>query len=141
MPKPFPALRSIVLDTTDPAGLAEFYRQLLGFEYLDGSEPSTGDEPADWLVLRDPSSGLRMALQGVEELPASTWPGTAIPQQLHFDFSVPTTGDLADQHDRVLSLGGQVLQDRSGDQDEPLYVFADPSGHPFCIFVLDEATA
>jgi hypothetical protein len=28
-----------------------------------------------------------------------------------------------------------VLLDRSGDPDEPLYVFADPAGHPLCIFV------
>ncbi|MGW0888897.1 VOC family protein, partial [Micrococcus luteus] len=25
--------------------------------------------------------------------------------------------------------------DRSDDEDEPLYVFADPAGHPFCVFV------
>jgi len=25
--------------------------------------------------------------------------------------------------------------DRTDDTEEPLYVFADPSGHPFCIFV------
>jgi hypothetical protein len=28
-----------------------------------------------------------------------------------------------------------VLLDRSRDPDEPLYVFADPAGHPLCIFV------
>jgi hypothetical protein len=25
--------------------------------------------------------------------------------------------------------------DRSGDEEEPLRVYADPAGHPFCIFV------
>ena len=25
--------------------------------------------------------------------------------------------------------------DRSDDPEEPLYVYADPAGHPFCIFV------
>jgi hypothetical protein len=25
--------------------------------------------------------------------------------------------------------------DRTDDDDEPLYVLADPSGHPFCLFV------
>jgi len=27
------------------------------------------------------------------------------------------------------------LFDRSDDPDEPLFVFADPAGHPFCLFV------
>ncbi len=32
-------------------------------------------------------------------------------------------------------LGAEQLLDRSDDPDDPLYVFADPAGHPFCIFV------
>jgi hypothetical protein len=32
-------------------------------------------------------------------------------------------------------LGARLLLDRSDDQDEPLRVYADPAGHPFCIFV------
>ena len=39
------------------------------------------------------------------------------------------------QRDRATSLGASVLLDRSTDPGEPLYVFADPAGHPFCIFV------
>jgi hypothetical protein len=31
-----------------------------------------------------------------------------------------------------------VLLDRTDDPDEPLWVFADPAGHPFCIFVAPE---
>lgn len=31
--------------------------------------------------------------------------------------------------------GGQLLYDRSNDPQEPLHVYADPAGHPFCIFV------
>jgi hypothetical protein len=29
-----------------------------------------------------------------------------------------------------------MLLDRSDDPVEPLYVYADPDGHPFCIFVV-----
>jgi hypothetical protein len=36
---------------------------------------------------------------------------------------------------RAESLGAQLLLDRTDDPDEPLYVLADPAGHPFCIFV------
>jgi hypothetical protein len=32
-----------------------------------------------------------------------------------------------------------VLEDRFDNPEEPLYVFADPAGHPFCIFVAPAA--
>ena len=89
----------------------------------------------DWLVLRDPSGSARLAIQRVDELPASTWPEPAVPQQLHLDMTVADTDDLARQHDRALALGATELEDRSRNPDEPLYVMADPAGHPFCIFV------
>ena len=55
--------------------------------------------------------------------------------QLHLDLTVGSTEELATQRDRALALGARILHDRSDDQEEPLYVFADPEGHPFCIFV------
>jgi len=36
---------------------------------------------------------------------------------------------------RVLELGGEILYDRSDSAEEPLQVFSDLDGHPFCIFV------
>lgn len=54
---------------------------------------------------------------------------------LHLDLTVPDVGSLEEQRTRALALGAAVLHDRSDDEDEPLYVFADPAGHPFCIFV------
>lgn len=128
-----PELRQVVLDTTDVRGLAEFYRELLGFEYRPGD--GTPTEGEDWLVLRDAGGRPRLAFQKVDELPASTWPEAGVPQQLHLDLTVGSAGELAEQHERVLRLGGRVLYDRSGDPEEPLWVFADPAGHPFCVFV------
>ena len=58
-----------------------------------------------------------------------------MPQQLHLDLSVPTKDELNSQHQRALALGATLLFDRSADAQEPLYVYADPAGHPFCIFV------
>jgi hypothetical protein len=55
--------------------------------------------------------------------------------QLHVDFTVSSIDELHRQRTRAEDLGARVLLDRTDDQDEPLYVFADPSGHPFCIFV------
>jgi hypothetical protein len=53
---------------------------------------------------------------------------------LHLDLTVATAADLDVQHKRVLALGGRPLDDRSQDPEEPLRVYADPAGHPFCIF-------
>ena len=36
-----------------------------------------------------------------------------------------------------LALGARLLYDRSDDPEEPLYVYADPAGHPFCVFVAE----
>jgi catechol 2,3-dioxygenase-like lactoylglutathione lyase family enzyme len=135
-----PILRQTVLDTTDARGLAEFYRQLLGWAYRPGDEMPPPGEPdpdgADWLVLRNPAGGIGLGFQQVAELARSTWPDARVPQQLHLDLTVPDIPALDAQHERVLALGGTLLSDdRARDPVEPLRVYADPAGHPFCIFV------
>jgi hypothetical protein len=136
----YPTVLQVVLDSTNIRVLAEFYRQLLGFEYRPGDEAPPAGEPdpsgEDWLVLRDPSGGTRVAFQQVAELAEATWPGAQIPQQLHLDLTVPTKEELDLQHQRAMDLGARLLYDRSDDVDEPLRVYADPAGHPFCIFVV-----
>ena len=131
-----PQLRQTVLDTTDLRGLAEFYRELLGYDYRPGDEPpgdGTPDEP-EWLVVTNGTQAL--AFQLVDELPRTNWPEPpGVPQQLHLDMTVPHVDELAQQRERALGLGATELLDRSADPDEPLFVFADPEGHPFCIFV------
>jgi hypothetical protein len=135
----FPVLDQVVLDTTDARALAEFYRMLLGFVYRAGDEPPGAGEPdprgQDWLVIYHPSGFPRVAFQNVAALKKSTWPEDEVPQQLHFDMTVPTRAELEIQHTRALDLGASLLYDRSHDEQEPLRVYADPAGHPFCIFV------
>ena len=107
----FPQLVQVVLDCTDARVLAEFYRRLLGWRYRPGDEPPVTGEPdpagQDWLVLRDGAGNARVAFQQVAVLPEATW------------------------------LEGPVPADAPGsdDPEEPLRVYADPAGHPFCIFV------
>jgi len=135
----YPALRAVVLDATDARTVAEFYRSLLGYQYRVGDEPSPSGQADpradDWLVLNDAHGEARLAIQHVDELPPSTWPDARVPQQLHLDLTVASSADLIEQRDRAVSLGATILLDRFDDADEPLYVFADPAGHPFCIFV------
>lgn len=138
----FPVLRQIVLDCTDARALAEFYRQLLGLRYRPGDEPpATGPDVngRDWLVLQDTVGSTRVAFQQVASLPEATWPDGPYPQQLHLDLTVPTTADLDHHHERALALGARLLQNRSDNPDDPLRVYADPAGHPFCIFVAQPA--
>ena len=132
----FPTLLHTVLDTTDVRGLAEFYRQLLGLQYRPGDEhPADGPDDADWLVLVDHGGARRLAFQQVERLEPTTWPSPDVPMQLHVDYTVPDVEALERHRNRALELGARLVLDRSDDADEPLYVFADPAGHPFCIFV------
>ena len=86
-------------------------------------------------MLKSPGDGTALAFQKVGELPRATWPDGPVPQQLHLDTTVPTRADLDIQHERALAFGARLLLDRSDDADEPLRVYADPAGHPFCIFV------
>jgi catechol 2,3-dioxygenase-like lactoylglutathione lyase family enzyme len=130
-----PRLRQAVLDGTDVRALAEFWRQFLGWEYRPGDE-TPDPQGHDWLVLTEPGGSHRLAFQQVDQLPRSTWPDGTIPQQLHLDLTVPDIAALDAQHERVLSLGATLLDDsRQRDPDEPLRVYADPAGHPFCVFV------
>jgi catechol 2,3-dioxygenase-like lactoylglutathione lyase family enzyme len=133
----YPQLLHTAIDTTDARALAEFYRQLLGLQYRPGDEsPQDGhSDDADWLVLVDSSGERRLAFQQVERLERTTWPSHDVPMQMHVDLTVSSFAELQRQRQRAESLGAQVLLDRTDDSDEPLYVFADPSGHPFCIFV------
>ncbi|MHB8294562.1 MAG: VOC family protein [Acidimicrobiales bacterium] len=135
----YPSFRQVVLDTTDVRELAEFYRELLGYSYRPGDDaPAAGDTDVrsfDWLVLRDGSGRPSIAFQQVDALPAATWPDGDVPQQLHLDLTVLTIGELENQHARATALGARLLLDRSDDEEEPLNVYADPAGHPFCIFV------
>jgi catechol 2,3-dioxygenase-like lactoylglutathione lyase family enzyme len=132
-----PRLKQVVLDTEDARALAEFYRELLGLEYRPGDEPRPGEtrEDADWLALRFPEGGPELTFQQIASLPAPTWPDGPRPQMAHLDLTVASAAELVAQRDRALALGASILRDRFDDPDEPLYVFADPSGHPFCIFV------
>ncbi|MEO7751785.1 MAG: VOC family protein [Terracoccus sp.] len=146
---PVPFVRQVAIDCPHPRALAEFYRELLGYAYRAGDEAPPQGEPdpngADWLVLRpaadDASSGRGLAFQQSDDYRPPSWSATGdlAPeiqrQMLHLDLTVPDAASLVVQRDRATALGAAILLDRSDDDEEPLYVFADPAGHPFCIFV------
>ena len=136
---PRPTLRQVVLDSTDARRAAEFHRVVFGLTYRTGDEPPPPgeDDPAgrDWLVLTTGPGQPDLAFQQVESLTPSTWPDDDVPQQLHLDWVVDDLTGLDAAHEAVLAAGGTLRLDRSADPEEPLRVYADPDGHPFCVFV------
>ncbi|AMM19681.1 glyoxalase [Frondihabitans sp. PAMC 28766] len=139
----FPVIRQTVIDTPDPRGLGDFYRQLLGLQWSPGDEPGgatdlsalEAGEPIDWTGLDDASGRRILAFQRVQGLPRPVWPDGNPPQMMHLDLAVPDAAVLEHQRARAEQLGATMIRDESADPDEALYVFTDPSGHPFCIFV------
>jgi hypothetical protein len=85
----------------------------------------TYDGPEGSLVA---GNGKSLMFQQVTDYAAPTWPDPARPQQAHLDVFVE---DLDAAEARAIELGAARL-DGGG---ERFRVFADPSGHPFCLCV------
>ncbi len=86
-------------------------------------------------MLLDADGNRVVTVQEKADTTAPTWPSEEVPMQMHMDFRVPTAADLERHRDRAVALGARVLYDRSHEDGEPLYVLADPAGHPFCLLV------
>lgn len=133
----YPVLLHTVIDARDCRGLAEFYRQLLGLHYRAGEKPPSDGaaDDADWLVLLNDAGERVLTVQEKKDTRPSTWPAEDVPMQMHMDFTVASIEELERHRVRAVELGARVLHDRSADNGEPLYVLADPAGHPFCLLV------
>ena len=117
-------LTAPVLGTPDPHGLALFYQRLLGWPIRD-------DEP-DWVTLRpaDGSTGLSFQLEDDHVPPV--WPAQpgAQQMQIHLDLQVD---DLAAASALAEDAGARLLNAYT-DPQEDVRTYADPAGHPFCLF-------
>lgn len=100
--------------------LAAFYGELLDMKIANEG----------WLLIAAPGEGTKFFIaldrDGWEDHRPPRWPGPEYPQQIHLDVLVP---DLDTAGDLVTGQGATLLQDR-GD----FRVFADPVGHPFCLY-------
>ena len=120
------SLTAAVLDSRDPQGLARFYQRLLGWPIRD-------DGP-EWATLRpeDGSTGLSFQLETDHVAPV--WPPEPGTQQMqvHLDFQVD---DLAAASAMAEEAGARLLNAYT-DPHEDVRTYADPAGHPFCLFVV-----
>jgi catechol 2,3-dioxygenase-like lactoylglutathione lyase family enzyme len=118
-------LTAPVLGTPDPQGLARFYQRLLGWPIRD-------DEPG-WATLRptDGSTGLSFQLEADHVPPV--WPPEegAQQMQIHLDLEV----DDLDAASALAEDAGARLLNTFTEPHEEVRTYADPAGHPFCLFV------
>jgi catechol 2,3-dioxygenase-like lactoylglutathione lyase family enzyme len=113
-----------VLGTPDPRGLARFYQRLFGWPLRD-------DEP-EWATLRPTDGGPGLSFQLEADHVPPVWPPEPDTQQmqLHLDIQVD---DLDGARALVEEAGARRLGGYE-DDDEVVHVYADPAGHPFCLF-------
>jgi Glyoxalase-like domain len=118
---PIARLGAVSLDTSDPASLSAFYRELLDLEVFFESD--------DFIVLK--GAAILVGLQRVEAHQPPDWPSTGTPKQLHLELAVT---DLDTAEAAALAIGAT----RPDTQPSPdlWRVLVDPAGHPFCITTL-----
>jgi catechol 2,3-dioxygenase-like lactoylglutathione lyase family enzyme len=117
------SLISTVLGAPDPGALADFYRELLGWQ-------ETTREPG-WVILKSPQGGAGLAFQDESDFQRPVWPERPGEQQMmaHLDIQVD---DMAAAGERVISLGATLAEFQPQDD---VRVYFDPAGHPFCLFL------
>jgi catechol 2,3-dioxygenase-like lactoylglutathione lyase family enzyme len=116
-------LTTVTIGAPDPAALARFYAQLLGWRIAT-------EEP-DWVTVPDPAGGVGLGFQTESTYVRPVWPGqSGDPQmQLHLDIRVDDL-DAAGSH--AVACGATLAEFQPQDD---VRVYLDPVGHPFCLWV------
>lgn len=111
-------LGAVSVDCCDPAGLADFYKNVLDLEVMFAS--------ADFVALQ--GAGVFLTFQRVADHQRPSWPTGPVPKQLHLELAV---ADLDATESRVLALGATKAEVQPN--PDSWRVLIDPAGHPFCI--------
>jgi len=106
----------LVLDCADPAKLAKFWSEALGYQVVG--------EAGNYTMLLPPDGGAQLLLQRVPE------PKTA-KNRMHLDIHV---ADIAAEADRLASLGARHADDLQREEHGSHWLLMeDPEGNEFCI--------
>lgn len=110
----------VVFDTADLTAESTFWAGLLG---------GTVEADDDWHTVSvdgEPAVAFQLAPNHVRP----DWPDGE-PQQIHLDLYVD---DIRSASEKAVALGARLLQPaRDHDASGGFEVYADPSGHPFCL--------
>ena len=109
----------VTIDAHEPKKLADFWRQVLGYEVKSTSDP--GDDEAYVELVPPDGAGARLLF-------LQTPDDKAVKNRLHFDLD-PDDQDA--EVERVLGLGATKVDIGQGDQT--WVVLADPEGNEFCL--------
>ena len=109
-------LAAVVIDSADPAALAEFYRKVTGLDvtYSDDTYVYLGAGP------------VKLGFQRVDGYRAPGWPDPA--KHSHVDFTV---ADIESAAKEAAALGAGRPDFQPG--GDSWIVLTDPEGHPFCL--------
>lgn len=108
-----------VIDAAETRPLTAFYGALLGMREVHSE--------SDGSVLIGHEQPPGIAFSRLDDYRPPRWPDPTCPPHMHFDIAVH---DFTAAERLVLEHGGTPLPDLGGDHP----VFADPSGHPFCLY-------
>ena len=110
----------VVFDAADLAAESTFWAGLLG---------GTVQAEDDWHTLSVEGKS-HMAFQLAPDHVQPNWPDGE-PQQIHMDLYVE---DIRSAQKEALALGARMLKPATDlDAKDGFEVYADPSGHPFCL--------
>ncbi len=120
-------INSVTVDCLYPESLADFYRDLLGWE--------TVFESNDFVSLSAPGFPVRLGFQLNEDYIQPVWPEQAGKQQQmeHLDFKAASREEMQALVQHALTCGARIADDQFS---KDWVVMIDPEGHPFCIDTL-----
>ncbi|MBV9119201.1 MAG: VOC family protein [Chloroflexi bacterium] len=118
-------LTEVVIDCHDPRTLADFWRQVLGYQVVEELDEiiEIGPKPPNPADIRQGPVPPVLTFIKVPE-------SKGVKNRLHLDVS-PTGDSQSEQLDRLLALGARRIDIGQGDQ--PWVVLADPEGNEFCL--------
>lgn len=109
--------QTIVFDAADIDAEADFWAGVFNGR-------AEGDH--HWQVVRCSDGSIPVGVQFAPDHKPVNWPDN--PVRSHMDLWVT---DIRAAHAKVLDLGAEIIQLAEGEQK--FNVYADPSGHPFCL--------
>lgn len=117
----------LAFDCADPAGLARFWCEVLGYEVRE-------DDGGDFVSIGSPDvpeGGERPGPVPPTLMFARVPEGKVVKNRLHIDVN-PTDRDQGEEVERLLGLGARRVDVGQGEGDSWV-VLADPEGNEFCV--------